>query len=65
MVAQKRLTESRVTMESLLTTPGTFSNLPAFLDLKGSSFVNMDIFSKITLFRRIPNIMVINDVSII
>ena len=35
MVAQKRLTEPRVTMERPLAKPRSFSNLPAFSDLNG------------------------------
>ena len=35
VVAYKRLTEPRVTIEWLLKTPRSFSNLPAFFDLNG------------------------------
>ena len=38
MVAHERPTEPGVTMERLLAKPRSFANLPAFLDLNGTSY---------------------------
>ena len=38
LVAHERLTEQRVTIEWLLAKPKSFSNTPAFLDFRGSTF---------------------------
>ena len=42
MVAHERLTEPRVTMDEHLAKPRSFSNLTAFLDLKGIQIIMTD-----------------------